>query len=351
MPQKNNKPVFLFFVAAIAIILIAMTVSRKRSSLAYELSFPMNNGVAELSSNGDSITAACQDGKFFVWQWVNLLKSPQVLQLDCDQALMTKTGLAVSIKRLRPNNIIVTDINSKKAPLNISLHSNINRALMTATRDKSTIAVSLAHSSENDDKEIYQLAIVEPNSGTIKTVTEIKPESITRLFKLAIADNASVALMTGEKGKKGWLVLIDIKTGKILWEKQEPEIERFHSGAFSPDGSIIYARGSDGNVWKIETLSGKITGHLKLPFENKKSTVGQSSLQEVAVSPDGRIVASVVFKMLYMWDAKTGKLIFKVSPGHKIESGLIFSMDGRFAATSALRQGGKIKIWRCPVLK
>jgi WD40 repeat protein len=346
---KNTKATVLFFFIAIAVIALVMILSRRNSPLVYELRFPLNNGVAELSSNNDSIAAACQDGKFYVWEWSKPAQKPQVLTLDSDQAFVTKSGLVISLKRFRPKAIVITDIHNQRQLRDISLKTDINRTLMGASRDKNFVVASLSRLvGNNDSMENYQLVTVDPNFGRVETVAEINPSSATRLFKLVVSDDGALALLTGEKEKKGWIVLVDVKNRKVIWEKQLKDVERFHSGAFSPDGSLIYARGSDCNVWKIETLSGKITGRLKTLIENQKSTVGEMSAQDMVISSDGRVVASIVHMTLYMWDTQTGKVIAYLSTGHKIINGLVLSPDNRFAATSALRQGGTIKIWRVP---
>ena len=346
---SNNKSVVILFVAAIAVITLVMIASRRNFLLAYELRFPLNNGVAELSSNSDSIAAACQDGKFYVWEWSKPAQKPQILTLDSDQAFVTNSGLVISLKRLQPRAIVITDMHNQQQLRDISLKPDINRALMGASRDKNYVVASLSRLvGNNGSTENYQLVTVDPNLGRVETVAEITPSSATQLFKVAVSDDGSLALMTGEQDKKGWIVLVDVKNRKVVWEKQVTDVEKFHSGTFSPDSSLIYARGSDCNVWKIETLSGKITGYLKSSFEDKKSSARDNAVQETAVSPNGRIVGSIVLRALYMWDTQTGKIIFNLAPGHKIESGLVFSPDGRFAATSAMRQGGTIRMWRVP---
>ena len=346
---SNNKSVVIFFFAAIAVIALIMIASRRNASLVYELSFPLNNGVAELSSNSDSIAAACQDGKFYIWEWSKPAQKPQVLTLDSDQAFLTNAGLVISLKRFRPNAIVITDMHNQKQTRDIPLKADINRTLMGASRDKNYIVASLSRVVGNNDSiENYQLVTVDPNLGRVETVAEINPSSATLLFKLAVSDDGSLALLTGEKEKKGWIVLVDVKGRKVIWEKHVTDVERFHSGVFSPDGNLIYARGSDGDVWKIETLSGKIIGRLKPLIENQRSTMGQMSVQDMVISSDGRVVASIVHTTLYMWDTQTGKIIAHLSTGHKIINGLVLSPDNRFAATSALRQGGTIRIWRVP---
>jgi WD40 repeat protein len=346
---KNTKTTILFFFTAIAIITLVMILSRRNLPMADELRFPLNNGVAELSSNNGSIAAVCQDGKLYVWEWSKLAQKPQILTLDSDQAFLTNAGLVVSLKRFKPNAIVITDIHNQQQHKDIPLNPDVSHTLMGASRDKNYIVATLSRLvGNNGSTENYQLVTVDPNLGRVETVAEINPFSATQLFKVAVSDDGSLALMTGEQDKKGWIVLVDVKNRKVVWEKQVADVEKFHSGAFSPDGSLIYARGSDCNVWKIETLSGKITGYLQPSPEDRKNSAKNGAIQETVVSPNGHIVGSIVLRALYMWDTQTGKIILSFGPGHKIESGLVFSSDGRFAVTSAMRQGGTIRIWRVP---
>jgi WD40 repeat protein len=164
---------------------------------------------------------------------------------------------------------------------------------------------------------------------------------------VAVSDDGKYVLLTGQKAKTGWMVLVDIINNVVIWDKQAADFERFGVAVFSPDGKFIYARTSDSTLYKIDTGSGGIIDRWPSGKTNR-SVLGDTSVQDVGISPDGRIVASIVSSDLYMWDSRTGKQIFCRTPQHKIESGLAFSPDGRFVATSDLRQGGTIKIWRCP---
>jgi WD40 repeat protein len=100
-------------------------------------------------------------------------------------------------------------------------------------------------------------------------------------------------------------------------------------------------------VYKIETASGNVLERL-LPIEENKSTLKDQSAQMAAVSPNGQRLAASVFGTVFVWDNKTGKMVFNKAPGHKLISSMAFSPDSGYLATSDMRQGGIIRVWRMP---
>ncbi len=72
------------------------------------------------------------------------------------------------------------------------------------------------------------------------------------------------------------------------------------------------------------------------------------NVQITQISSDGKVIGSVVTSLVTVWDIQNGKKIFSKGPGHKLVSGIAFSPDSKFLATSDMRQGGKIKIWKLP---
>jgi len=325
-----------------------MLMIKRTSALSYELRFPLNNGVSELTSNGNLIVAVCQDRKIYLWDWSNPTKKPRTVTAESDQTLITKAGLVISTKRLQPQAIIVSDIQGQQPVREIPLKAGANRVFIGASRDKTAIIVALAYYlDKTGTKKNYQLVRPEPNSGHIENIIDIHPQTAAQPTKLAVSEDGSLALMIGEQEKKGWMVLVDVRNKKVLWEKQTVDVEKFHSADFSPDGKFIYARGTNTTLYKIDPNSGSIVDRW-LAGKKSKSTAGQTSVQDVAVSPNGCTVASIVGVDIFVWNCTNGKKILRVTPGHKIESGLAFSPDGRFVASSDLRQGGTIKIWRVP---
>jgi len=159
---------------------------------------------------------------------------------------------------------------------------------------------------------------------------------------MALSNNGDFVAIAGEKNKLGWLALIELKQKQKLWEKTLPDSTPFLSVAFSPENESIYAGDSSSTLYKLD-YSGKVINRLRPPTAKKQST---APVQNIAISSDGRFIAANFADNVNVWERESGKNIFSRHPGHKITSGVVLSPDGRFLATSDMRQGGTIRIWR-----
>lgn len=143
---------------------------------------------------------------------------------------------------------------------------------------------------------------------------------------LAFAPDGKVLVAGGQNG----LVLWDVAHHKEVF--RVPEVLA-RSVAFSPDGKTVAV--SEGA--RIQ-LRDAVTGRPLL----EQSGHGES-VDAVAVSPDGKLLASVsIGRALCLWDAATGKLFHQL-PGYKWASfGLGFSPDGKLLASGG---DGVLHLW------
>ncbi len=347
--DKKNKRTTFFFIAAFAAIFIIMFISNVKSSLKKELQFPLNNGVAKLSTYKNSLVAVCLDKQVYIWDWDNLSQKPQSITAESSQALLVEPDLIISIKQSSPKTVIARGFGANKDYKEIQIDSQATQTHLGANRDRTMIVVALEKDNVTDNlKTDYELLQIDLETRINRRILKINEQAPSSLSNVAVSDDGRFVVFTGEKNKHSWMVLVDTEYSKVKWEKEPPGLEKFHSGAFTPDGKYVYARGSDSLLYKIDTSSGTIADTIT-PIKTNKNTIGQSSVQDVEVSPNGRLVAAFVFDELWVWDCQTGNKLLHKTPGHKIESGLAFSPDSRFLATSDLRQGGTIKIWKMPI--
>lgn len=339
----------IFFMAAIAAIAVIMMVANRRSLLERELRFPFNNGIARLSTYGNRLVAVCHGQKIYVWDWGNPSGKPQLGSAPYSQAAVVKSDLVVSVELNDPEAIILSGLTDDKKRKEIPVDSGVDRCYLGVNRDSSTVVILLTEDRDKSQGGVrHRLLLVDWDTGLTHSVIEITTEEVTsKLIHPVVSDHGLFVILLGEKDGVGWMVLVSTEDRQVVWEKQMPEFRKFCHAAFSPDNKVIYARGSDSTLYKIDTASGKILERL-LPSKSNKSTFGHSSVQAVAVSPDGKLVAAIIFQTVFVWECETRRQVFKLEPQHKIESGLVFSPDSRFLATSDARQGGTIKIWRIP---
>jgi RNA polymerase sigma factor (sigma-70 family) len=146
------------------------------------------------------------------------------------------------------------------------------------------------------------------------------------------------------------LKLWDARTGKLL--RTLVEVERWlNSICFSPDGSAIA-----GTVWRRE--DGKQVYEVKLwdPQTGKeKATLAGANhrLHRIAFSPDGKLLAacSAVITPLgqttggevYLWEIKTGDLLWQKEEHKDQLNGIAFSPDGKTLASGG--HDRKILLW------
>jgi len=344
--KKKKSPILFFFAAFVAIVII-MFIANRKSVLVEKVRFPFNSGVANLSTYENFLVAVCLDNKIYVWDWNSLSKGPRTGFVQSHQAALLKSDMVVSLRQRNPKALVVTNLKGDRKHKEILLDSNNDLKYLGVNRGRNTVAVLLAENQDSETaKASCKLMTVDIDADRTYPVVEIVGEAAeSQLRDLAVSDDGAFMVLVGEKNDCGWIVLADVKQKRVVWEKEQPELRLFFSAVFSTDNKVIYTRGSDSTLYKVETASGKILDRL-LPVKDNKSALKTQHVQTVAISPDGWSVAATIFATAYVWDCKTGKKIFSQTPGHKLVSGIAFSPDSRFLATSDLRQGGAIKIWR-----
>jgi WD40 repeat protein len=325
-----------------------MFVANRESVLVEKVRFPLNSGVAGLSSWKNFLVAVCLDNKIYVWDWDNLSEEPRTGLAQSHKAFLMDSDRVVSLRQRNPKALVVSDLAGERKYREVPIGSDSSKAYLGVNGDQTAVVLLEVVDADEVGKASYKISIVDLDAGKLEPTVRIVGEAAeSRVRDLAISDDGALVVLFGEKDDGGWLLLVNLKQRRAVWEKQLPELELFFDAAFSSDSKVIYARGSDSTLHKIETASGEILDRL-LPGGENRSTLKTQHIQTVAVSTDGKFVAASVSGTAYVWDCETGKKVFSQAPGHKLTSGLAFSPDSRFLATSDLRQGGTIKIWRMP---
>jgi outer membrane protein assembly factor BamB len=204
-------------------------------------------------------------------------------------------------------------------------------------------------------------------AGTGKPLLALKgPTSFTCVVRFS-PDGKTLAAAGYEAGAGNAIYRYDVKTGKEL-----PRLAGHPSGGvrrllFTPDGTQVVSAGFDGQVrvWDLATAkevrcfraeSGTVYGlamsadgklvatagrdglrvwDLATGIEQPREPMGRHNCVACAFSPDGKLIASGDNSTVTLWEAATGKEV-AVLRGYKGElSYLIFSADGRTLYTSS----------------
>lgn len=345
--EGKKRPPVVFFAVAFLAILVVMFVANRRSSLVNEIRFPLNNGIANLSTFDNLLTAVSNDNKIYVWEWADTSKKPREGVVESDQAALVTSDTVVSVQRTNPDCVVVSGLDADKSRREIPLPLGSNTAHLGVNRDRSRIVLLLARcNNENCSRAKYDLLEVLTDAGQVRPIVTFDSEQ-SKLGHLSVSDDGNRIIVVGEKDSHGWMFVVDVREKRLEWQKEFPDLRKLFKAVFSSDGQTIYARGSDSMLLLIKTSSGELIDRL-LPIEENKSTYSVQAIQTVAASNNGNLVAAIVFSNIYVWDSKTREKLYTAESWHKVISSMAFSTDSRFLATSDMRQGGKIRILRMP---
>jgi len=343
---KKRSP-FLFLAGAFVAIAALTFVANRRSGLAYEVSFPLNDGVAYLYTRGDYLAAVCHDDKVYVWDWNNLSAKPRIVEVQSDQTVLLESGYVASVRRSGAYAMVVADLDGGREDKRIPIPAGDRRVYLGANRSGCAAAAVLAEAGREAKRGGQEVMLVDCNAGLVRPVVALREAAGDRVTSMAVSDDGYLVALTGERAGQGWVALVNVEQTHLVWDKQLPDLQKIHNAVFSTDGRVIYIRGTDSTVQILDSNTGNVLKRL-LPFRENRSTARSQDVQVLATSNDGRFMAANVSNTVCIWDCATDKVIFSKWPGHKLVSGLAFSPDSKFLATSDSRQGGTIKIWRVP---
>lgn len=132
----------------------------------------------------------------------------------------------------------------------------------------------------------------------------------------------------------------EVASGKALLSLDNGALAAF---VFSPDSHLVAE-----SVWRGAAKGPKIRV-LQLPTLAPVSAFGRVAPQNLAVSPDGTILASGHWDAVVLWNIHSGKPIGILSGFGRYVRGLAFSKDGTLIAAGT--DTGKLQVWDVHRLK
>jgi WD40 repeat protein len=199
---------------------------------------------------------------------------------------------------------------------------------------------------DRDDYGQHRIGVLDTDLDNIQWVSTFYRQDIGPMIEnIAISEDGKHVAAVGAKDG-GWILVADVLQQKILWQKvpHGPEVPigewtaGFNDVCFSPDGNYVYGADNLG-VFCFETRTGKILSQWQ----------GDDRFISVDASPDGRLVAAGTGPggIVYIYEAKTGKLLREIKTGQYTNYGLAFSPDSKMLASSGVKKT-TVKIWKMP---
>ncbi len=348
MTKKTKNSSGLLFVGAFAIIIIVMLVANQDKDDNVALEMPLNEGIRSLSALGNKLLAVASDGKTFLWDWDQLDQNAVVGRSAFEQAMLLDMDSVVSIRQGQSASVVVSSVQGEKVEKEIRLGFGTDLGIISTNRDRSVLVAILAVSSdskEQTDYKFYNIDLERKRSSRIAQVSD--NDSLIQLTDFAVSDDGRFVTAAGEQDHKARLVLVDIKRGRVAWDKTYERPDGFGAVIFSFDGKTIYVGGSDGVVYYIQTSDGKVVDQFK--FKKEASAAHDTiSIQNIAISSDDSMIAYIYGFEMYVFDHNNKKEIHSQRPSSNLPGPIVFSPNSNTIATSDFRQGKKLYIWPIP---
>lgn len=308
------------------------------------LKIPNNKGIEDLWTRGNQLIAAEMGCGFRLFDWDNLQAPRRELAAAYSPALLLPDERVLSVKDKRG---LVLE-NSPGRTLWIPLQDRPAETLLVSDSACSTFVLACQYL--DDQTSTYRLQKVDINQEILLSIAELRGGRDFLLRRLSIAETQDKLIAAGTKDQKAYLSLIDISSGRVVWEKIYPEEMEFYSVCFLENPPLIFVGSRDGSVSRIDAADGRLLKTLNLvppqPGQTKLRTI-----QRVVLSPDCKILAVSCDPSFFLVDVQTWTLLRKQGVSHKIISGVAFSPDGRYLATSDIRASGIIEIFDLQRLK
>lgn len=213
-------------------------------------------------------------------------------------------------------------------------------------------------SDENPEPEYSQttLPLRTLSESDLRLSLAISPDGQTLVTGSATGREEPSSLAIGKSHRKkrsqaSSIKVWDVPTGRLLYTL--PTRYPVWSVAISPDGKTLVSSttnvSSDTQQSPRDNSSDR--GNLQiwsLRTGNLLHTIPKSpdDGMYIAISPDGKMLASGANEAIKLWNLQTGELLHTLEPQSSGVNSIVFSPDGQLLASTGF--DGKIKIWNLP---
>lgn len=343
--KKKKVPYWLFgvlFLIGALFPYISKTLSPSKASLMIR----DNSGAPSVKFYDGLLVTVFSDGTAAGWD-CNVPAAPLwQFAAASDRFVMLDAGRAAAVAKTGRKALVVYEVKTGKKLSENPIGWEDQEFWLLQSSDRKVLALARI-SPDKDGRTVCDLMLFDPaKSAPDLPVSMDVPTASERLIAFAVS-NDKKAIAAGSRDKKGFLIIADLASGKIILEKDYPDAAEFTSAAFTPDGAQVFLTNRNGYVYGIDAATGEKKHEFIILKPGEKNPVTNETRSDgITLSADGRYVAAVVINQVHIWDAATGEHIFQCSPGHKLVGAIALSPNGSLLATSDIRASGSIRLWQ-----
>jgi hypothetical protein len=336
--MKLFKNIYFWLVIVFIVVQAIIIFLNQPGKDRITLDIPNNRGIEELWTRGNQLIAAEMGVGYHIFDWDHLQSGHRAIPAAYDPSILLEEDRILSVKEKKG---LVFE-NSPGRSLWIPFSDLAAENSLDADLSCSTII--LTRQFIRDSAVQYRVERVDLKQEIIHQITEIEGRGDFILRKVLVPESGDPIILAGARDKQAWLGVIDPAANRVSWEKKYPEEGEFFTTCFLKDKNVIYAGSRNGAVYEIDAFSGQVTRQIQLVPERQDKTKLRT-IQRVILSPDQTKLAASCDPVYFLVDLQTWKILQKVPVSHKIISGVAFSPDGRYLATSDIRASGIIEIF------
>jgi WD40 repeat protein len=189
------------------------------------------------------------------------------------------------------------------------------------------------------DTERYPICLIDISTLDRRWVGELSGRGINTVRQIVVSDNGEYIAIGGWRNG---IALVSTSLQKVLWNMRSPGEISTGYVVFSSEGSSLYAGGSAGCVFELETKTGNVKRQW-FASQTGKSVYGHR-ISWLAISPDDAWVAAGTGPEgeVYLFNLKSDEKPRMLLHGGGTILLVSFSPDSERLATVG---GGVIKVW------
>lgn len=340
-----KRKIFIFILLFLVLygVMFIAHLSREKQKPLCVLDFP-RGGAVELYTIQDSLIVRHNDQTLYTWQWDRIQGKSQTLQSQKDRhwispEIVIDTSLVAFTKQRASKDITVLSnpFDSSNDFVKCSMNGHFVGIVQHDDEIQGRLAVSVF--------EITEKAVL-PRSFKIAVQKDLK------LRNMFLSEDGNWVAIVAWQNEKDQLLLVDTRQRKVLWEKEfSPRNKlaaRLEECVFSPDGESLYAGWIDYHVYQFSTDDGSVQQKLYMKDE-KHAQQDRLDFSAISISPNGRYLATGYDPpgTVLIWDLKEKQtVIMEINAGCIHLSGVAFSPDSTFLATTGFKVVDEVKIWK-----